>query len=76
MTTNELPDRPGISPIGNSLRSVLYDDRGDPYWTEWQMLGPSGLHPPNGLVAAVAGLRPPADALSRAQRIVHHLEQQ
>jgi hypothetical protein len=35
--TNQDPN-PGASPLPNAVRSVYYDDRGEPYYTEWQLL--------------------------------------
>ena len=49
-----------VAPVGNSVRSVFYDDRGAPYATEWQLCGP-GERPSLAAVrgiALVTGIRP------------------
>lgn len=49
------------SPLGDHVRSVYYDQQGEPYFTEWQPFGPTeyppGIQPPEG-IALVTGIRP------------------
>jgi NAD(P)-dependent dehydrogenase (short-subunit alcohol dehydrogenase family) len=55
-TTKEL-NCETTSPIGNAARTVFYDDRGEPYGTEWQLVETGKRLSANGFVAAVAGIR-------------------
>jgi NAD(P)-dependent dehydrogenase (short-subunit alcohol dehydrogenase family) len=63
MTKTNTEESAGVSPVGDCARIEFYDSRGEPYFTEWQPVGPGDRLRGNGLkgaglVAAVAGIRP------------------
>jgi NAD(P)-dependent dehydrogenase (short-subunit alcohol dehydrogenase family) len=46
------------SPIPDARRTAYFDDRGETYSVEWELTRPPEAQRPNGLKAAVAGVRP------------------